>query len=151
LSSNTEDPFLRKKNVKLVYTKEEFRKLKLAYERILKKLDRAYQKRDEENPTIFLTHNIPYRTKLDTLLDKKSKYYRKHFGSSVARWFCDKYQPLVCIGGHMHEHFGKIRTRKTLVINVGFGAHVNVMIELEGERVKEVLFWDGKGRYRIKK
>lgn len=151
LSSLHEDPKLRGGRRKLDFTKEEYEKLLRAYDKILKKLADEYKKRDKNISTIFVTHNVPYNTKLDTLQDKESKHHKKHFGSSVARWFCDKYQPLLCIGGHMHEHFGKIKIKKTTAINVGFGSHVNTLIELEKGKIKKIEFWDGKGKYKKKR
>ncbi len=144
LSSLYENPELRGKRKIVKFTKKEFGRLKRAYMRILKKLGEAYKKRDKNFPTIFITHNVPYGTKIDTLHDKDSEHHGKHFGSSVARWFCNKYQPLLCIGGHMHEHFGEDKIKKTTAINVGFGSHVNTLIELEKGKIKKIDFWDGK-------
>ena len=154
LSSNAEDPFVKmKKGRRKIrrYSKEEVKKLKRAYAKILKKLDNVYNKKDKKYPTIFLTHNVPYNTKIDLLNNRESKHHGKHFGSSVARWFCDKYQPLLCIGGHMHEHFGKDKIGKTVVVNVGFGSYVNTLIELDEGKIKKIDFWDGKKKYRIKR
>ncbi len=55
----------------------------------------------------------------------------------------EKFQPLVCIGGHMHEHFGKCKIKKTTVINTGFGSNVNTMMELEGNKIKKLEFHKG--------
>jgi len=56
----------------------------------------------------------------------------------------DKYQPLLCIGGHMHEYFGKLKMGKTTLVNSGFGSHVNVLLELSGSRIKKLDFYKGK-------
>ena len=73
----------------------------------------------------------------------KSVRHGLHFGSLIARNIIDEFQPLVCIGGHMHEHFVSCSVEKTLVINSGFGNQVNVYVELEGNHGKEVHFNKG--------
>lgn len=150
LSSNAEDLSLKKKRVNADYNKKEYFKLKKTYKKILDKLVNTYNKKDDSIPTIFLTHNVPHNTKLDLFLDEDSNRHKSHFGSTVARWFCDKYQPLLCIGGHMHEHFGKCKIGKTTVINVGFGSHVNTLINIKDGKIKKIDFWDGKKEYKIK-
>ena len=120
------------------------RKYKKAYLRILQRLDLLYSKRDRNKPTIFLTHNVPYGTTLDQLINKKSSLHKKHFGSVVALKFCKKYKPLVCIGGHMHEHFRSCKIGATTAINAGFGSFVNVWMELSGSRIKKLEFYRGR-------
>ena len=68
----------------------------------------------------------------------------EHFGSVIAREMIDKHQPLVCIGGHMHEHFDKYQIGKTTAINAGFGSNVNILMELEGNVIKNLEFKRGK-------
>lgn len=53
------------------------------------------------------------------------------------------YQPLVCIGGHMHEHFTKCKIGKTIAINVGFGPYANVWLELSDNKIKRLEFYMG--------
>lgn len=141
LSSGPE--LLRKKEKKLDISKKQFKKLKKSVNKIFNKLLSAYQKRNKEFPTIFISHNIPYKTKLDLVKDKKSYAYGKHLGSSIAREFCRKYQPLICIGGHIHEGKGKDRIGKTIVINPGFGKNAQVLIEIDEKKgkVKKVRFF----------
>lgn len=122
-------------------TKEQYRKLKKALGKIYKKLGNAYKKRDRKLETIFLTHNTPYKTKLDTITNKKSYAYKKHLGSSVARDFCRKNKPILCIGGHIHDHFGKDKIGRTIVVNAGFGSSANTLIDLENGRVKKIKFY----------
>ena len=83
-------------------------------------------------PVIFLSHNVPFNTKVDMIAWEGSPRKGQHFGSLIAREACDKYQPVVCIGGHMHEHHDKDILGKTVVINAGFGSAVNTLLEVEG-------------------
>ena len=122
-------------------SKEQYKKLKRVVANIYAKLEKAYKKRDKKLPTIFLTHNVPYNTKLDIIRDKKSYAYKKHLGSSVARDFCKKNKPILCIGGHIHENYGKDRIGKTIVINSGFGSDANVLIDLSDGKVDKIEFY----------
>ena len=127
-----------------VYTKKQFILLTKKYKKLLSKLNMTYKNRNRNVPTIFLSHNVPNGTKLDILINKESEHHKKHFGSTVALDFCEKYQPLVCIGGHMHEHFGKDKIGKTTVINAGFGIYVNTLLEIEGNKIKKLKFYRRK-------
>ena len=149
LSNTYENPKLRK-NLKKI-PKQKLSRLKKSYNKLINKLEDTYNKRNGKAPTIFLTHNVPYKSKLDILNNKESFAHNKNMGSTVARKFCDKHQPLLCIGGHMHEHFGKKKLQKTTIINVGFGSYVNTLIELDKGKIKKIKFWDGKNKYKIKK
>ncbi|MBS3147226.1 metallophosphoesterase [Candidatus Woesearchaeota archaeon] len=140
LSSNAENPKMKED----VYTKKQFILLTKKYKKLLSKLNMTYKNRNRNVPTIFLSHNVPNGTKLDILINKESEHHKKHFGSTVALDFCKKYQPLVCIGGHMHEHFGKDKIGKTTVINAGFGSYVNTLLEIEGNKIKKLRFYRGK-------
>lgn len=63
---------------------------------------------------IFLTHQPPYKTKLDFLP------WAGYVGSKSARRFIDKNHPDLCVTGHLHETFGKTdKIGKTLIINPG--------------------------------
>jgi len=143
LSSGTE--LLKKKGKKLDVSKKQFEVLKKSLNKIFQKLSFVYKRRNKKLPVIFISHNVPYNTKLDVVKDKKSYAYNKHLGSYVARKFCEKYQPLLCVGGHIHEYFGKTKIRKTTVINAGFGKDANVLIDLDEEkgRIRKIEFYKG--------
>jgi len=143
LSSGAE--LLKKKGKKLGVSKKQFEVLKKSLNKIFQKLSSACKKRNKKFPTIFISHNVPYNTKLDVIKDKKSYAYEKHLGSYVARKFCEKYQPLLCIGGHIHEHFGKVKIGKTTVINAGFGKDANILIDLDEEKgkIRKIEFYKG--------
>jgi len=64
---------------------------------------------------ILVTHQPPYGTKLDYL-----DYLGRHVGSVSIRKFIEKYQPVLCVCGHLHTNFGKMdKIGKTIVINPG--------------------------------
>jgi Icc-related predicted phosphoesterase len=139
LSSFPEDPGILRGSI----SKGNYKKLRESYNKIFKRLSDEYKKRDKKKPTIFLSHNVPYNTKLDLVLAKSSYAYKKHYGSTIARRFCEKFKPLVCIGGHMHEHFGKCKLGNTVVVNSGFGAKVNTFMEVKGNKIKNLKFYRG--------
>ncbi len=89
-----------------------------------KKLDKLFKKFREENKDkklIFISHNVPYNTKLDKITSKKAdkRVKGKHYGSKLARRIIDFYQPVLAIGGHIHESKGVQKLGKTLVVNPG--------------------------------
>jgi Icc-related predicted phosphoesterase len=95
-------------------------------------------------PVIFLSHNVPFKTSIDEITDKRSPRCGYHYGSLITREMIEKFKPLVCISGHMHEHFGKCRIGKTVCINAGFGPKVNVLMDLEGNKIRELEFYRWK-------
>jgi len=122
----------------------ELRKQKREYDKNKKRLSRLFEK--ARNPIIFMPHNVPFNTTLDKITNKESPKYGYHYGSVIARELIEKYHPLLCIGGHMHEHFGKQRMGRTTAINAGFGTYVNTLIELDEERgrIKDITFKRGR-------
>ena len=120
----------------------EIGRLKRAYDRIIVKLVGAYNGRDKKLATFFISHNVPNGTKLDVVTDKRSYAYKKHLGSTIARWFCSRYKPVVCVGGHIHDHRGRDKIGRTIVINPGYGKRAQVLIDfdVEKKRVKSVRF-----------
>ncbi|MBU0461934.1 MAG: metallophosphoesterase [Nanoarchaeota archaeon] len=119
-------------------------KVKKKYDSWFDKLDRLFKRaKKDKKKVILLTHNVPYRTRLDKISKKESPAYGEHYGSLLARQLIDKHHPLVCVGGHIHENFGRCRLGKTLCINAGFGPKVNVLLETKGSDVRTV-FYDSK-------
>lgn len=78
-------------------------------------------KRFKKEKIIFVTHNVPYKTKLDKIKSKEisKKQKRKHYGSKLVKRIIEKYQPVLNICGHMHENQGKDKIKKTLIVNAG--------------------------------
>lgn len=64
-------------------------------------------------PLIFVSHSPPYQTRLDRLQNGK------HVGSRAVRAAIEKYQPALCITGHIHESKGEDSINNTPVYNPG--------------------------------
>lgn len=147
LSSNHEH-YKRKR--KLNISRPQHEKLKKAYFILVNKLFNSYSKRNKKFSTIFISHNIPYGTNLDLVKNKSSYAHGKHLGSSLARKFCEKYQPLICIGGHVHEGRGKDKIVRTIVINPGFGENAQVLIDLDENKgkIRNIKFFGNNKFYK---
>jgi len=102
------------------------------YKKCAKKLRKLFER--AEKPVVFLTHNMPIGV-MDKVKNKQSPAYGMHLGSIVARELIEEFQPLVAIGGHMHEYFGKKKIGKTTVINAGFGPTKNTLLTLKKNKV----------------
>jgi Icc-related predicted phosphoesterase len=87
--------------------------------RRLEKLFNRFSKELENNKVIFVSHNVPYNTKIDLITAKEAhkKAKGKHYGSKLVRRIIEKYQPLISIAGHIHESQGKDKIGKTVIIN----------------------------------
>lgn len=112
-----------------------------AYKKSKKKLDDLFR-RFRKNKTIFVSHIVPYNTKLDKMSKKAHKKVRgKHYGSKLAQRIIKKHQPLFCFAGHFHENIGKTKIRNTIVINPGAAKDGKAaIIELDKGKVKKVKF-----------
>ena len=126
------------------FTKKEMDKAKKNFIKKKERLSKLFDK--SNNPIIFVPHNVPFNTKLDKITNRESPRYGYHYWSVLARDLIKKYNPLLCIGGHMHEQFGKDKIGKTVCINAGFGSYVNTLIDLDEEsgRIRNIKFWKGK-------
>ena len=122
-------------------TKKDWKKVLESYNKLFNKIQNLFNKSDKKYPLIYLSHNMPYNTKFDRIKKPGHSVHNKHYGSMISRDFILKNSPLVCIGGHMHEYFGKIKLGKTIVVNSGFGSRVNVLLELEGKKIKTLKFY----------
>jgi len=124
-----------------IFDKKDIKRNEKYYLKLLEKYDKLFQKAiNRGKPIIFLSHNVPFNTPLDKITSKDSPRYGYHYGSIIVREMVEKYQPLVCIGGHMHEHFGKCKIRKTTCINAGYGSYVNTLVELLDNKIKRINF-----------
>jgi len=139
--SNNQERIIKKPKKSL--TKLEINKLDKVYFKIINALSSSYKISNKKYPTIFISHNVPYNTKLDIIKDKRNYAYNKHLGSYVAKKFCEKYKPLICIGGHVHEGVGKDKIGKTIVINPGYGKNAQVLIDIDENKgkIKSVKFY----------
>ena len=66
----------RKKKLGKELNSKEFEKLKRAYKKLLNQLSDVFKRRNKKFPTIFISHNVPYDTKLDIIKD----LYAVHLG-----------------------------------------------------------------------
>jgi Icc-related predicted phosphoesterase len=107
------------------------------FSKIDKKLRKHFDKVDSKL-SILLTHNVPYGTKLDKIHAPGTYAHKTHAGSILAKNLIKDYQPLLCIGGHIHEGFGKVKIRKTLAINAGFGGDLNTIISIDTDKKKVI-------------
>jgi len=107
-----------------------------------KKLSSKYNKlfRKAKLPVIFITHNVPYNTPLDIIVNKSNPMNGYHYGSNLARDMIEKHKPLICIGAHMHEHYGTCKIGKTVVLNAGYGGEKNTLLELENGKLRSINF-----------
>ncbi|MDO8508822.1 MAG: metallophosphoesterase [Nanoarchaeota archaeon] len=95
-----------------------------AYRKSKRKLDELFIKFKKENKkgkVIFVSHNVPFNTRLDkiTWKDAEKSVKGKHYGSKLVRRIIEKYQPVLAFGGHIHESWGKDRLGKTEIVNPG--------------------------------
>jgi Icc-related predicted phosphoesterase len=67
----------------------------------------------EEKPLILLSHQPPHNTVNDRVA------LNFHVGSHAVRDFIEKYQPLICCTGHIHEGVGIDTIRQTQIVNPG--------------------------------
>lgn len=106
--------------------------------KIIYKLFTNYSRENKYRNVIFLSHNVPYNTKLDKIGMKADKMVRgKHYGSKLIRKAIDKFQPVLHIGGHIHESRGVQRLGKTLCLNPGdlHDRHYSI-VEIDDGKVK---------------
>src|SRR4030043_581613 len=91
------------------------------YKKKLENLFKKFKKENKNNKVIFIFHNMPYNCRLDIIRCKNAPkiIIGKHYGSKLTRSIINKYQPVLGIGGHMHENQGKCKINQTTVINTG--------------------------------
>ena len=67
----------------------------------------------EDTPFVLVSHQPPYDTAADRIMTGQ------HVGSHSVRQFVERYQPLVCFSGHIHESAGIDAIDETQIINPG--------------------------------
>jgi Icc-related predicted phosphoesterase len=127
--------FTKKMLKKKTYYKDRIHKQKKDYLEHKKKIEKLLT---APSKTIFLSHNVPYRTKLDKIsAQAHEKVRNQHYGSALVKELIKKHQPRLVIAGHMHENPGKIRIGKTVVVNPGAAVDGRAaLIELTDKQVK---------------
>jgi len=100
------------------------------YQDMLKVLE---TKIDESIPFVVLSHQPPFNTINDKLSSGVS------IGSKALRNFIEKWQPLACFCGHIHEGVGVDEIGKTKIINAGPAREGRYSItELHQNKIVEV-------------
>ena len=57
------------------------------------------------------------------------------------RSIINKFQPILCFGGHFHENQGKANMKKTIIVNAGpTGKGKAAIIDIEKGKVKNIKF-----------
>lgn len=89
--------------------------------KILERLFKKFKKENKDKKLIYVSHNVPYNTKLDKIdIENADEGVNEgHFGSKLSQRLIKKYQPILNIAGHMHENQGKDKIGKTMIINTG--------------------------------
>lgn len=99
-------------------------------EEIKKRAESGWQEVQSARWKIFVPHAPPRNTKVDKI---RAGF---HVGSTAVREFIEKYQPDVCVCGHIHEARGTDIIGKTQIVNCGpAGKGFYAVIEL-GEKIK---------------
>lgn len=91
-----------------------------------------------KKPVIYLSHNVPYNTKVDKVVNPKSPVDTEHMGSTISRELIEEFHPVLAVAGHMHEHYGKTRIKKTKVLNAGFGKHAQTLVEIKDGKISSI-------------
>lgn len=100
-------------------------------------LERGYMDVKDAVIKILISHPPPVNTKVDMI---KSGV---HVGSKAVKEFIEKYQPDLCITGHIHESVGEDSLGKTKVINPGpffEGGYVVINVE-KGKAEAELRYY----------
>jgi Icc-related predicted phosphoesterase len=122
-------------------SKKKYKQNVLHYKKLISKYNKLFLKaKSKHTPIIFLPHTMPFNTRLDKIVNKDSPRDGYHYGSNLVRDMILKHKPLLCIGGHMHEHYGTCKLGKTIVLNAGFGGEKNTLIELKDGKIKSIKF-----------
>jgi Icc-related predicted phosphoesterase len=121
------------------FSKVALEKKMVNYKMRLKKMRTLFERSKKSGKlVIFLSHNVPFNTRLDKILMKSSPRYGCHYGSLVVRKIVEEYQPIACVAGHMHESSGKAKIEKTLCINAGFGSQASHLMVVESGKIRKV-------------
>lgn len=130
------------------------------HRKILDNFFKKFRKENKEGKVIFVSHNIANNTKLDKIsikaikfalkssgkdYNKKIEESKRHYGSKLARRVINSHQPILSLGGHIHEAWGKDKVGKTTLINPG-AAHDGrgVIVEIDSGKIKNIKFYGKK-------
>ncbi len=80
-------------------------------------VQKGYEEIKHVTLKVLVSHTPPYNTNVDIVGGGH------HVGSVSIREFIEKYQPQVCLTGHIHEAVGKDRIGDTIILNPGMLVH----------------------------
>lgn len=98
------------------------------YRRHRKWLDNVFRtfewKKHRDKDVVFVCHNGPYETRTDLISGEGAADDARgeHYGSKLARRIVERYQPRLCVHGHIDEGRGQDTVEDTRVVNVGPGS-----------------------------
>jgi hypothetical protein len=100
-------------------------------------LCRAYKEIKHVPHKILVSHTPPYGTKVDKipLMGGKSQ----HVGSKIIMEFIKRYQPDICLTGHIHEAREVDKIGKTVILNPGTISQGYIVVEWDGLNLKAML------------
>jgi len=113
--------------------REVFKQIKSDNKLYFNELKKSFGKNKD---VIFISHNCPYRTKLDKI--KKGPQKGKHYGSYLAKKIIKELKPRLVICGHIHETKGKQQIGRTTVVNAGAAYQNKAAIIEFNEKKKKV-------------
>lgn len=97
-------------------------------------LKKGYEEVKDAPFRIMVPHMPPHNTRVDIV------HSGLHAGSKSVRNFIEKYQPDLCLTGHIHESAGEDRIGKTHILNPGpFYDGGFTVIEFDGKELKAEL------------
>ncbi len=94
--------------------------------------------REDKNPVLFLSHNVPYDTSLDRIENPGSPVDGRHYGSLIVRELLEDFEPVLSLAGHIHEGYGRENVSETLAVNAGLESYV--IIELGDGKIQNIEF-----------
>ncbi|MFP4401951.1 MAG: metallophosphoesterase [Candidatus Nanoarchaeia archaeon] len=94
-------------------------------------VSQEFEKLNQNDFKIFLSHNSPYNTPLDVIKNPFNPLHNQHYGSVLARTIIEKYQPQLVISGHIHEGVGICKINNTICLNTGFGDGIYHLITID--------------------
>jgi Icc-related predicted phosphoesterase len=86
-------------------------------------LDKGIAQIDKKRDHILVSHTPPHKTAADKLSNGD------HVGSKAVRDYIERYQPLLCLTGHIHESRGQDTIGRTPILNPGMiknGGYIEV-------------------------
>ena len=120
-------------------------------EELLERLEKVIAQIKNIQTAVFCFHCPPYNSIIDNapkLTEDLKPVYASGspviipVGSVSVRKTIEKYQPLICLHGHIHESAGFIKIGKTLCLNPGseYGEGIlrAYLVEIEGNKVKRL-------------